>query len=1780
MTRFLTCLWLASFCWLVSAQETLRINEFVASNSSYSPVGSPPSYSDWIEIHNFGASPVNLDGWHLTDSRSNPTKYRFPAQSLPAGGYLVVFASGTNKTTPRLEAAFTLNVDGEYLALVKPDGTTVLHAYTNVPPQFNNVSFGLDAGGEPRYFTTPTPAAANNTPAAPGYVSTPRFSVSRGFYDLPFTVTLSSETAGASVRYSTNGIPPTATTGLPYTGPIQIGRTTPLTARAFKDGLVPSHSETHTYFFLDDVIRQSPTGAPPPGWPASWGANTVDYGMDPDIVNHAQYGPQVIPALKALPTFSIVMNLNDLFNSSTGIYANPGQDGRDWERPCSIEFIQPDGSDGFHINGGIRIRGGFSRSTGNPKHALRLFFREEYGEPQLEYPMYGPGAADEFENLDLRTFQNYSWSFQGDPNGVFLRDMFSRDSQLAMGHNAERGRYAHLYINGIYWGLYDAIERPEASYGEQYFGGDKDDYDVVKVEAGPYTINATDGSMAAWTAFYNTARAGITNNTVYYRLQGKNPDGTTNPDYPIYLDPENLIDYMLVIFYGGNLDAPISNFLGNTSPNNFYAMRSRTNRMGFVYFAHDSEHTLLNVNEDRTGPYPSGDTGVSKSNPQWIWQKLLANAEFKLFVADRVHKHFFNRGALTPESARARFSTRTNEIQLPVIAESARWGDSKRASPLTQANWLNAAANVANFINQRSTVILGQMRADGLYPALAAPSFSQHGGVITSGFRLTMFGASGTLYYTIDGTDPRLIGGAVSPSARSYSSPITISESTRIKARNRDASGNWSALNDADFIVAQTFTELVITEIMYHPPDEGTVDGQNLEFIELKNTSSRQLDLSGVHFSDGVSFRFPNGTRLEPNQFLVLVSHADSFANKYPNLRIDGIFTNNLANSGERLALSHATGNVFGNVTFSDDPPWPQSADGNGFSLVVLNPNTRTTPPTSVGWRASARIGGSPGADDPVINIHNVIITEILANSDLPDTDTVELYNPHATETADIGGWYLTDSQNTPKKYRIPAGTRILPQQYLLLSEAEFNTNPGSTTNFALSSAGEEVYLFSADEAGNLTGYSYGVDFEPSATGMTIGRHLTSNSELHHVAQKLRTLGSANSGPLVGPIIISELRYSSFGGAPEFVELRNISTEPIQLFDPAVPANRWVIEGVDFTFPAGIEIPPGGFLIVAGSDPAEFRSRYGIPASVPVLGPFNGFLQDDGENVRLLRPGSPDPTDPVGAIPYITVDAVRYSNRAPWPVNPLDPSFSLERLSSTSFGHDPASWRASPIPSPGFDIDSNRAPRVNAGLDFAATYSAFPAGIPLAATVFDDALPANSPVTYSWSFVSGPAPVYFHNSDRTNATVFVPGSGLYIIKLTAHDGELSSSDEIALTIDRPTGPQVLIPARSSWRYLDDGSDQQTAWRALAFNDTNWKPGTAQLGYGGNGEVTTIGFGPNSADKFPTTYFRKKFTLNDPSIVEALTVRLVRDDGAIIYLNGEEVRRVNLPESEVNYRSYANVTVGDADEFTFFDYPIDIGALRAGENVLAVEVHQVNASSSDLSFDLELVADIFPNNSAPVVNAGSDQVITLPEQADLAPTVGDDALPRPPGFFATTWSKVSGTGTVTFENPNIPVTSASFSGPGLYTLRLEVSDGTFARSDDLQVDVRAGADPYQTWRTSHFTTAELGNPSISGDQADPDQDGHTNLQEYHAGTNPRDLQSVLRVTVETPGANTILKIRTIAGRSYTVQSAQSLIGIAWETVGQIPNATGGEVQLTLPAANDPQRYYRVITPALP
>ncbi|MCX6854026.1 MAG: chitobiase/beta-hexosaminidase C-terminal domain-containing protein, partial [Verrucomicrobia bacterium] len=707
-----------------------------------------------------------------------------------------VFDSAATTTRSALEALTreTIDLSASIPLLLTGRNVFAIHAMNDAKSDgsfFVLPEVGATAGlaGNVLFFRpsgsviTATPGAVNQVPEFAGEVKPLVFSQKHGYYTAPFSLAITSPTLGTSIRYTLDGTTPTTTHGILYTRPIAINKTSTVRAIGFKTGFLPTKSLTQTYLFLNDVIRQSANEVRPnAGWPlGTVNGQVSDYGMDPDVVNSAnrEIGgvDRVKSALTSIPAISIVTDLPNLFDESTGIWVNPYGRGQAWERPASVEMIGDDSpAGGFEINCGLRLRGGFSRSGDNPKHSFRLFFRADYGAALLNYPLFGDEGAPSFNKIDLRTSQNYSWSFGGDGNNTFLREESTREMQAAMGQPYTRSRYYHLYLNGQYWGIYETDERPEANFAESYLGGNADDYDTVKGEQDQgYITGVTDGNLDAWEALRVKARAhfGDSSNANYFAMIGKAADGVTPTTDPVLLDPQNLIDYMLLTFWTGNLDGATSAFLGDGAANNWFTVRNRLGISGgFKFLAHDFEHTFFNVDEDRTGPFEAGDrTIVERYNPMYLHHDLRPNAEYRMLWADQVQKHMFGDGALTSGQILPKMLKRKALLDKIIIAESARWGDSKTGTnpPLTRLDWQNAVNYVIDqYVPERGSRVLSQLRADGLYPSFDAPTLSQEGGRFPSGGELFITGNGGTIYYTLNGSDPRLVGGGLNPAAQTY----------------------------------------------------------------------------------------------------------------------------------------------------------------------------------------------------------------------------------------------------------------------------------------------------------------------------------------------------------------------------------------------------------------------------------------------------------------------------------------------------------------------------------------------------------------------------------------------------------------------------------------------------------------------------------------------------------------------------------------------------------------------------------------------------------------------------------------------------------------------------------------------------------------------------------------------------------------------------------------------------------------------------------------------------
>ncbi|MBN1672636.1 MAG: lamin tail domain-containing protein [Kiritimatiellae bacterium] len=1296
-------------------------------------------------------------------------------------------------------------------------------------------------------------------------VADTKFSQNRGFYEAPFSLTITTATPGATIRYTTDGRSPSATTGTAAgtNAVLQIATTTCLRAAAFKGGYDPTDVDTQTYLFLDDVLTQTR----PAGYPTIWGpcgeGSTCkgDYAMDANVVNDPRYAGTIRNDLKAAPTLSLVFTYEDLWDGATGIYMNPHDD---WERPVSAELMHADGTEGFQIDCGLKIGAGrwFRRFDRTPKKSFRLYFRSLYGASRLEYKLFQDSDVDRFDNLQLRAGGNENIGTQPTKT-LMVRSPFGQDTQRDMGSPSLHGTFVHLYLNGLYWGVFNLHERVNQRFLAETFGGEKEDYDVVGGWSDtPNYPEVKDGDLTAWNSMMAVRDKDLSQAANYNEMKD-------------WLDVTQFIDYTLICFYVPHADwdywqSPYYTF------NNWRAARKSRNRLSgdpkWLNFVWDTEYSLyLN---DATGP--TGD----KTDSGGVWNlhgRLKANAEYKMLFADRVQKHFFNNGALTPSVTAARFSGLCDRVERAYVGETARWGDTPvpgamRTSGGDWEKYINSTGGgtwdeyhartlddewkperarvLNNFFPGRTATVVQQLRNRGLFPSVGAPSFKQHGGAVAAGFRLTISSPGYELFYTTDGSDPRLAGGNVAGGAVLYSGPIVLSRTTHVRARVKKTQSTWSAVNAATFNYTGHYGKIRITEIMYNP-----VGGRQYEFVEIKNTGSSTRGLSEMQLA-GAGYTFPPGAELEPGRYALLVADEAAFEGRYPgaknsaNVGFFGVYRGRLDNNGERLALKDGEGRTVVSVRYNDKDPWPTAADGDGHSLVPVSgdgdyADDAASDPAN--WRASNLIGGSPGRDDG--EPYRVLVNEALSHTDLPEVDAVELCNA-GSAPVDIGGWYLSDSTANYRKYRIPNGATLAAGGYRVFDERDFNTDTNSPSCFALDSHGDEIYLTHWDANGNML-YMADARFGGAENGVAFGRYVKSDGDADFVAQAVtNTLGGANAAPRVGPLVINEIMYHPAYGGHEFVELYNASGATVPLYDPAYPAHTWRLSGaIEYAFPGGAALGAGEYALAVAVEPAAFRSTYGIPAGVQIFGPYTGVLNNAGESVKLWRPDTPD----AGIVPLILVDRVKYNDRGLWPRGADGDGPSLERQDAAAYGNDPVNWAAS-----------------------------------LAA----------------------------------GGTPGAPNSG------------------------------GLVSREAGWRYHDKGLDLGTAWRAAVFDDSAWEDGNAPLGYGHAEIDTEVSFGDNPDNKHITTYFRKAFTLGvSPGTVTDLSLRARYDDGFVAFLNGQEVARGAMPAGTVTYSTTATTHGPDAEET--FNLNAHIGKLVRGLNVLAVEMHQSGAASSDLFMDMAL-----------------------------------------------------------------------------------------------------------------------------------------------------------------------------------------------------------------------------------
>lgn len=891
-TRIVACLLaLASlFIGQFAKSQSLIINEFQTLNNT-TIADEDTTYSDWVELYNGGDLSMNLEGWSLSDKAENPGKWVFPAVEMKAGEYLLVFTSNKDRKGigQPLHTNFKLSGDEGYLGLFNPNGIPVMECnpYQALP---NDYSLGY-LNGDWVIYSVPTPGRANSLGKIASFPK-PVFSKSHGFYEKAFQLGLNCALPNARIYYTLDGSVPSSINGTLYTKPLNIEHTSIVRAISLAQptdtaGIAESIVNTGTYLFVEDILKQSNT---PAGYPAKWGkyeslpdSAIADYEIDPEIVSVPANADKIRQSFKELPVVSIVTDKNNLFNKTNdakngGIYVYTGYSvGDGWERPASFEYFDYGHPVSLQANCGIELHGSASRmAEKSPKHSFKVAFKSKYGPTKLMYPLFGESQAQQQNAFYLRSGFGFSWVHWDNSNrikAIYSRDEWAKRTQAKMGDLSGNTQHAHLFINGMYWGLYNPTEKIDDDFCETYLGGDKTEWDVVRMEE----LNTVWKNLCAMTV--------NATDTVYQRIQGYNPDGTSNSAYEPLLDVENFIDYMMLNLYGGNDD---------WDHHNWYAARNRVNPgKGFQFFCWDSESLLLSTTSNLVTKY-------NKNAPSDLFQSLRKVPAFCRLWGDRMQKHCFNNGALTPTVAAETFTQLVSPIENSLYAESARWGDYRRdVHPYSSAGVLyqkdvqydaQKKVMLESYFPQRTANFVTYMKNAGLYPSVSAPTVLLNGQTILKDTfqqddKVSMTVSAGKIYYTLDQTDPvkwsASGSGTTSVSSKLYGTPIQPGQSVRVKAR-AVSNGVWSALVEQNLVLwssvglSQPSGNLAAIELSNAPnpfvasttfryclPGEGRV---NLTIVDL---SGRTLaTLLNEKMGAGVHETTYDGSKLKPGMYL------------------------------------------------------------------------------------------------------------------------------------------------------------------------------------------------------------------------------------------------------------------------------------------------------------------------------------------------------------------------------------------------------------------------------------------------------------------------------------------------------------------------------------------------------------------------------------------------------------------------------------------------------------------------------------------------------------------------------------------------------------------------------------------------------------------------------------------------------------------------------------------------------------------------------------------------
>ncbi|MEM7393003.1 MAG: FN3 associated domain-containing protein, partial [Verrucomicrobiota bacterium] len=598
---------------------------------------------------------------------------------IEAADYLLVLCDDlvfSNTTPAYLHATFNLSENGEYVGLFNASSQVVSQIAPDYPNQYYFYSFGLDATGTNYvYLDAPTPGGLNMASGFIDRVKSVQFSTNGGIYSNAITLILTSSTIGATIRYTTNGTVPTIDNSMVYTGPLNLGYIDSnhghaIRAVAFRPGYIPSRVRTHTYLIdMPALLEGCPafiyTGDPEQAFFKPHGILAIEGGTYVNSQWEAD-GPD---------DYNITMN-RDIWH----------------ERPFNLVCYYADGTPGLNEEGGIRAAAsGFSRprmmfpnvdaspwpANNRQKPSFNIYFRDDYGKDEIEFPWLGENYVTKFEQLRPRAGKNSI-------RNPFIEDEIMRRLYSDMGQESSLGTLNTLYINGELKGFYNVCERLREPFMREHHDSNLD-WDIRQVN------DYAQGDRDAWDEMMN-------------RLNQDMNVLSNYQDAVELFDPINAADYFLVNIYGATWDWPQNNWVG---------ARERSPEGRYRFYVWDAEGAFRHSNKDETHDTVGSDLLGLNNALSDFFKRIHASPEWRLLFADRVHKHLFHGGVLDDRTGAASHYGRLKDDLAAKFQPLLTFMNSETVNQGNLNAWMDPA-------NGRRTYLFGpneeQLRIHGLWP--------------------------------------------------------------------------------------------------------------------------------------------------------------------------------------------------------------------------------------------------------------------------------------------------------------------------------------------------------------------------------------------------------------------------------------------------------------------------------------------------------------------------------------------------------------------------------------------------------------------------------------------------------------------------------------------------------------------------------------------------------------------------------------------------------------------------------------------------------------------------------------------------------------------------------------------------------------------------------------------------------------------------------------------------------------------------------------------------------